>query len=228
MTKIRLGDKEIYYQVFYKKIKNMYLRIKDDKLVITANKTHKNSIEDFIKKNETKILRVLDNQENRVPLYNKEVMLIFGFKYNIIYTIDNKKNRFNITESAIYIDFKSDDFDNQYVEKIYKKLLHNKMEKLIEEDVMLKQYFDLTNISLKTQLMKSRFGSCIAKKKIIKLNSILARFNEDYTKTILIHEIIHLKVHNHQKEFYYYIDKLIPNYIEIIRSLNALTRKYVI
>lgn len=228
MTKIRLGDKEIYYQVFYKNIKNMYLRIKDDLLVITTNEAYKNKVEDFIKKNENKILRVINLKENKVPLYNREVMKIFGDEKKILYTTGNHKNRYNITDSIIYIDFKADDFDNLYIEKIYSELLLRKMEKFIEEEVMLSQQIDLTNVVLKTQLMKSRFGSCISNKRVIKLNSILARFNEDYTHTILIHEIIHLKVKNHQKEFYEYINKFIPNYKQIIRSLNTLTRKYVI
>ena len=76
--------------------------------------------------------------------------------------------------------------------------------------------------------MNTRFGSCIASKKIIKINTILARLDIVYLKTILIHEIIHLKVHNHQREFYKYIDLLIPNYKQIIKSLNQETRKYVI
>lgn len=228
MTKIRLGNKDIYYQVFYKNIKNMYLRIKDDKLVITTNKAHKHHIESFIRKNETKILKLFNQKEQQMMLYHKEKMMVFGKTYQIIYTTNQPKNRFNITDTIIYIDFKSEDFNSKYIESIYKKILLEKMNQFIENDQVLNQYFDLTNIDLKTQLMKSRFGSCIAKKRIIKLNSILARFDISYMETILIHEIIHLKVHNHQDEFYRYIDLFIPNYKEIIKSLNALTRKYVI
>jgi predicted metal-dependent hydrolase len=76
--------------------------------------------------------------------------------------------------------------------------------------------------------MKSRYGSCIPKKRIIKLNSILARFDEVYIKVILIHELIHLEEHNHQKGFYEYINSWIPNYRSYIKEINSLTRKYVI
>ena len=65
-------------------------------------------------------------------------------------------------------------------------------------------------------------------KRIVKLNTILARFNQAYTKIILIHELIHLKVHNHQNDFYHYIDKLIPNYRVYKSELRKLAGKYVI
>ena len=110
---------------------------------------------------------------------------------------------------------------------MYSKILFNKIDDLLPSIKPLFD-FDVDNVSYKTQLMKSRYGSCIPKKRIIKLNTLLARFKEKYLKTILIHELIHLEVHNHQEEFYYYMNKLVPQYKIIKKELQELTRKYVI
>ncbi|OQX93192.1 MAG: hypothetical protein B6I17_03805 [Tenericutes bacterium 4572_104] len=184
MNKIILDNKILYYQVFYKKIKHIYLRVKPDKSIyITCPyRTSSSNIEGFILKNKQKILKHISILEQKQPLYLKDEMDIFGVRYKIKYVLNQKKNNYNIVD----------------------------------------------NVSYKTQLMKSRYGSCIPKKRIIKLNTLLARFKEKYLKTILIHELIHLEVHNHQEEFYYYMNKLVPQYKIIKKELQELTRKYVI
>lgn len=230
MNKIRLDDKDIYYQVFYKNNKNMYLRIKDNKIIITCNKAiTKDKIEAFIKNNETGILNKIKSIQKKVPLYNSEAFLLFGKTYDIQYKTNELRNQYRIVEDTIYISFASDDFNEMFIETIYKQELIKKMKTIFEaEKPALSKYFDVNNLVFKAQLMKSRFGSCIPSKKTIKLNTILARFSPIYTRTILIHEMIHLKVHNHQKDFYTYIDHFVPNYKAIIKQMNNLTRKYVI
>ncbi len=230
MNKITLGNKNFYYQVFYKNNKNMYLRIKESIIIVTCNRLfNKSQIEAFIMKNQVKILKILDSRKDKISLYNSNNMLLFGEKLNINYQRNSKKNAYLIQNDSINISFKGDFFDTKYIENIYKELLLIEINKIyLEEKHNIEKYFDTSNITFKTQLMKSRFGSCIVNKRIIKLNSILARFSREYTRTIIIHELIHLKEHNHQKGFYNYIDEMIPNYRKIVRELNQLTRKYVI
>jgi hypothetical protein len=208
----------------------MYLRIKDGTIVVTCNRLfNKKQIENFIIKKQNRILKILDIKDERIPLYNQENMLIFGENLRVNYETSSKKNSYAIYDDLINIFFKKDSFDNKYIEKVYQELLLIKIKEIyLEEKPKIEKYFDVSNITFKTQLMKSRFGSCIAKKRVVKLNSILARFSEKYVRTIIVHELIHLKEQNHQKSFYVYIDELIPNYRIMIRELNQLTRKYVI
>ncbi|XFA99531.1 M48 family metallopeptidase [Candidatus Izemoplasma sp. B36] len=230
MNKIKLGNKFFYYQVFYKNNKNMYLRIKKDMLVITCNRfVSINQIEAFILKNEANILKKIAINSNINPLYNESVMDIFGKAYQIKCNYNSKKNNYSLNENTIYIDFRKDSFDEKYIEKIYKEFTLKKINETYHDIYdYISEYLNINHITFKTQLMKSRFGSCIPKKRIIKLNSILSRFDDKYIKVILIHELIHLQVHNHQKDFYKYINLLIPNYKQHIKELNNLNRKYVI
>lgn len=229
MNKIILDNKILYYQVFYKKIKHIYLRVRPNKSIyITCPyRTSSSNIEKFILENKQKILKHISILEQKQPLYLKDEMAIFGVRYKIKYVLNQKKNSYNIEENTVYISFKKEEFDNKYIEKIYSKILFNKIDDLLPSIKPLFD-FDVDNVSYKTQLMKSRYGSCIPKKRIIKLNTLLARFQEKYLKTILIHELIHLEVHNHQEKFYYYMNKLVPRYKLIKKELQELTRKYVI
>ena len=230
MNKIKLGNKDFYYQVFYKNIKNIYLRLNKDILKVTCNKkVSLNQIESFIYKSERNILNKAEIQSKKVSLYSKERMLIFGEEYLIIYNLSRVSNSYFMNDSEIVIDFRKDCFDLTYIEKIYKELLMDQMNKIYSmEYSSLSRYLNIDNLVFKVQLMKSRYGSCIPKKRIIKLNSILARFKIDYLRAVLIHELIHLEVHNHQKEFYKYINILVPEYKQSIKTLSLLSRKYVI
>jgi len=231
MNNIRLDNKTIYYQVFYKNIKHMYLRVLDSETIkISCNKSVSASkISDFIIKNQIKILKKMSLFEHKIPLYNNHVMLIFGEKLNIACDFKCKRNTNTITNNTIKLFFKSEDFDSKYVESIYKDKILNTISELIEVNrERIEKYIDIENIKYKTQLMKSRFGSCIPSKRIIKLNSLLGRFDKRYLEAVLIHEIIHLNIKNHQKEFYQIVKLLCPNYSELMKELKILTRKYVI
>lgn len=230
MNKIRLDDKDFYYQVFYKNNKNMYLRIKENQIFITCNKNiTKAKIESFIMNNEKNILNKIKSIQKKVPLYNSEAFLLFGKTYHIRYKTNELRNKYKIIDDVIDISFTTNYFNVSFLETIYKQELLLEMKRIFEiEKKEISKYFDVSDLVFKAQLMKSRFGSCIPSKRIIKLNTILARFSPVYTRTILIHEMIHLKVHNHQKDFYQYIDYLIPNYKSMIKEINSLTRKYVI
>ena len=208
----------------------MLLRYKNDMIQISCNKSISiNHIEEFIQKNQLKILQSKDNQLKKRSLYNEDSMNIFSKKYPLICYYKSKQNDYLIEEDKIIIWFKKDEFDTKYLEKIYIDLTLEEIKQAYKEVYKnISKDINIDDITFKAQLMKSRYGSCIPKKRIIKLNSILARFNKDYIKTILIHELIHLSVKNHQKDFYRYINRYIPNYKQIIKTLNFETRKYVI
>ncbi len=231
MNKIRLDNKDFYYQVFYKKIKNMYLRVTDDKiLIITCNRTvSKMRIEDFILRSKNRILKNIDNKQERIPLYDETTFLLFGKEYDPVYRYGMKKESITVIENEIIIEMKSDIIDKKKIERFYGDILLNEIQSILSQRKLdLISFIDLNGLTFKTQLMKSRFGSCIPKKRIIKLNSILARFPKEFTEAILIHELVHLAIPNHQKDFYDKINLLVPNYKKIRKELNRISRKYVI
>jgi predicted metal-dependent hydrolase len=67
--------------------------------------------------------------------------------------------------------------------------------------------------------MKKRWGSCNYKKKILIFNKNLEYLPKELIKHVVIHEMCHLIVKNHNKEFWVLISKLDPNFKENIKLL---------
>lgn len=69
--------------------------------------------------------------------------------------------------------------------------------------------------------MKSRWGSCSAKKKV-SLNLRLIQVAEDLIDYVILHELCHLKELNHSPAFYALMDKILPDWREYRRRLNQV------
>lgn len=74
---------------------------------------------------------------------------------------------------------------------------------------------------LKTQKMRSRWGSCHVSRGIIKLNSELARRPEEQLEYVLVHELVHLFERGHNARFYGFMDKYLPDWKARKQRLNA-------
>jgi predicted metal-dependent hydrolase len=69
---------------------------------------------------------------------------------------------------------------------------------------------------------RSRWGSCSGTG-VISLSSELIKLDEKFYEYIILHELCHLKHHNHGAGFYRLLEKLKPDYREVRKDL----RKYV-
>ena len=218
MNKIMLDNKEFYYQVFFKKNKNIYLRIQGDLIKVTAPKRYDiKDVEAFIQSHKEFVFNNINKALK--PLYQKDIFELWGKGLNVLY-YDGKALK--IDDSTAYM---PNDFQQKKIEKFYKEQTVNLAVKIISEELIFKMTeFDLENVELKSQLMKTRFGSCNTRTKAIKLNSLLARFDPKYLRAVLIHEIVHLKVANHQKNFYEKLYKFVPDYQLLRKELNKLTK----
>jgi predicted metal-dependent hydrolase len=70
--------------------------------------------------------------------------------------------------------------------------------------------------------LKSRWGSCTSKGKIT-LNSGLVKLDNIFSDYVIIHELCHLRYHNHGEEYYRLLGELVPDYKSIRKEL----RKYI-
>ena len=69
--------------------------------------------------------------------------------------------------------------------------------------------------------MKKRWGSCNYKKKILIFNKNLEYLPKELIKHIVIHEMCHLIVKNHNKEFWALVSKLDPDFKEKRKMLTG-------
>lgn len=67
---------------------------------------------------------------------------------------------------------------------------------------------------------KTRFGSCSGKNSI-SFSFYLMRFPEEAIDYVVVHELCHIIHHNHSKEFYREIEKILPDYKQRIKLLKS-------
>lgn len=73
----------------------------------------------------------------------------------------------------------------------------------------------------RTKKMKTRWGTCNIASRRIWLNLELAKKAEECLEYILVHELVHLLVRNHNESFYRHMDRLLPHW----RSVDALLKR---
>lgn len=92
------------------------------------------------------------------------------------------------------------------------KLLRKKAKELLPEKV--NYYSDLLGVKptrLTVTGARTRFGSCSGKNSI-SFSFYLMRFPEEAVDYVVVHELCHIIHHNHSKEFYKEIEKILPDY----------------
>lgn len=225
MDRIILSGRSIPVVIVYKNIRHTYLRIKPDKTlyITTSKRTKVSSIETLIKSNEIKILKTIDKTSMPLtPLMNDQI-LFFGVEYPAIYDPSLKKSWLFDGQTFYY---KNESTKITSLKSFYAKSVIEQSTGLLEKwRPLLIKDINLNHIIIKSRWMKSQFGSCQSAKKLINMNSVLARFDIRYLETILIHELVHLRVQNHGKDFYGLLYKYLPNYDSIRKELGHLFKR---
>ena len=131
--------------------------------------------------------------------------------------IENLKNRFKL---KTYLDAPigevlvlTPNLNDEYV----KNLIISEYKKTTEKvtKLLYKVYESKLNVKADKYIIKkykARFGQCEAKKKIISLNTYIAMKPLICIELVLAHEISHLAVFNHSKDFKNILNSLISNY----------------
>jgi predicted metal-dependent hydrolase len=113
-------------------------------------------------------------------------------------------------------------------ENAVKKLLYKgyKNEALIYLPAMMnktlekheEQMFKPTGLVIRS--MKRRWGSCSNKGKIT-LSTELIKLDDIYIEYVIVHELCHLKHHNHGAKYYDLLSKLIPDWKKIRKEIKG-------
>lgn len=221
----------IEYEINKGKRKNIYLQIKNGKVIVKVPYYVTNKqIEEIVYKKSNWIKKSLEkyNQKNNeLKKYQEgEIYKILGKEYILkINYEETNQIKVDITDCNIIINlpftYKMEPNLSNKIEKIINKMYMQIIQKQL--DYTMKKVTNMVGLAPKkyrVRDMKSAWGSCSSTKNI----SIALKLVEHSPKAfeyVVLHEVCHLKYMNHSKQFWQMVEGYMPDYKKYKKELNS-------
>jgi predicted metal-dependent hydrolase len=225
-ARLKLGDIDVY--VALKDIKNVHLSVNPPAGQVRISAPLRMSIEtirvfaisklDWIKQQRKR----LQDQQREAPreFLNRESHYVWGKRYLLTLketagrpAIELKhKHMLMQLEAGTDIAKKNEVLNDWYRHQVKRALplLIAKWEPLL--GVKVNRFF--------VQRMKTKWGSCTPAKGNVRFNTELAKKPPECLEYIVVHEMAHLLVRNHNERFNTILDRCLPNWRTTRRELN--------
>ncbi|MCR5317735.1 MAG: M48 family metallopeptidase [Treponema sp.] len=214
-------------QVNQKNIKNMHLYVKPplgNVLVSAPLLMTKRSIENFVRVNLGWIKNQQEKYINQPRMTSRqyvsgETYYIWGKQCFLEFVASGKKS-FKIDGNKIILGMKKNTSAEQrekFIREEFRKILVEQLNRLIPK------WEDATGLycdTFKTKYMLTRWGTCNSQAKRIWINLQMVEKPLECLEYIVLHELVHLKVHNHGKDFIAMMDKYMPDWKDRKNLLN--------
>lgn len=211
---IALDDTIIEYDIIFKQMKSIYLRVKKGRLEVSAPYyTPLSLIEDNIIKYQKKILSQIKDYQPYCLYQDNGYVYIFNQKYTIrLRELGEKKCV--IHDHYIYV------YHHQIancVEIFLKRMLMDYIEERIIHYLAFDFDLDMPKIEIKKY--KGRWGSCFYKDNKVSFNLSLVYLDKELIDYVIVHELSHFLQANHSALFYHEIEKRLPHYKQLQKRL---------
>ena len=192
---IKKDNKTIRYKIRKRSKKKIIIKINElyDVEVSIPPKFPYKTGEGFLELNFEKIYLIIEKK--------KEADRIF-FEDEFIVVLGEKRLKSEIKNI--------EDFLMTEAKRVYKEIL----------DSWIKNIGVKPN-KIKIKKMKSAWGICYSNKNIT-LNLKLIHLKRDLIEYVIVHELCHLHIMNHSKEFWNLVERFIPDYMEKRKSLKTI------
>ena len=196
-------------------LKAIAIRVKDKRVTIKVPFfINNNLIQQLVNKKLSWIKKQLNIQSKFLPLekklyINDEKFLYLG-KYYKLKILKNKKYSVNIEGEFLQVNVKNE-LNILKVKKLLKEWFHEKSFIYFKKETY--NYAKINNLkinSVKVREYKARWGSC-SNKGDISFNWRLIMAPPKIIEYVIIHELMHLKEHNHSPKYWNYVKSLYPN-----------------
>ena len=227
---IEIHGKPLTYELTYKRVKNLNLRIKADGSVCVSasRRVPLSAVEKFIISKYDFILRAqercrLSSASPAPAEYSDgEKIFVLGREYTIRILADNKEGvllrggSFIITLPDIY----SVERRRTLAEGFLFTLCKNVFSENINKARTAFENYSPPFSGLTIRKMTSRWGSCRPKSGKITLNFNLIHYSEELIYYVVVHEFCHFVYANHSADFYRLLESFIPDRKEKQKLLN--------
>ncbi|MBE3605395.1 M48 family metallopeptidase [Campylobacter sp. RM13119] len=195
---------------FKPRVKNTHLRVAKNaqiSMTLPFRATQKQAI-DFLEKNKEWLINTHERILKNMPKDGEFILLgkIYKIKFDEIYKIPV------IDDNEILVK------DKNLLEKFKKTRAKEIFSKAIME---FKPIINREVNRITVRNMQTRWGSCNSRKGYINLNINLIEKDEELIKYVVLHELTHLIYPHHQKSFYNFIERIMPDFRKREKRLNG-------
>lgn len=216
---------DIKVEITRKKIKNIILKVTSDERVLISAPTRvpQSYLKEFIKSKEDWIVKKLEEVKNRkkkeINYKSGEEIIYLGKKY-YLEVINYYTEKVVIQDEKIYI-YCLENSTTEDRERIFKNWLKVELGTILKDlTYKIGKMIGYLPNEIRIRDMKSRWGSCISARKVITYNLQLAFQPLSLIEYVVLHELAHIPYPNHQKEFWNFVEKFIPDWKERRKLLN--------
>ena len=231
---IRTIMNEFTYKVIFSGRRSISIIVSPDKgvTVRAPYRTSLKTIERFVGEKTDWIRKHLVNHSDLTRInHNKkyiegEIHFLRGMEYRLVVT-ESAKQFVTQHDDIIEVGLLSIDNSNKIkvlLAKWYKLKAVEIFREKIEDTCRKYNEYNFNPSGFSVKFMKSRWGSCSSKGKIT-LNAELIKLDDRFSDYVIIHELCHLKYHNHGKDFYKLLLALVPDYKLIRKELRKFITK---
>lgn len=220
--------REIKYNVILSRRRSISIIVSPDKTVTVRAplRTSRKSIESFVRAKSAWIQKHLDSEpavkltDNQRTFSEGETFLFLGKEYTLC-ILASPEPFVKLTGKQLQVG--QQDTGNRNTTRYHlsgwyfikaREILTDRIKEIIYG---YREYgFKPTGLSIRT--LRSRWGSCSSTGKIT-LNSELIKLDPKFIDYVIIHELCHLRHHNHGPEFYKLLEQIVPDYKSVRKEL---------
>ena len=218
-------------RIVFSKRRTLGISILPDATVIVRApyRTSQAAIKQLIENKQAWINKHVENIKNRkqtsppVSFTNGALHLFKGNHLELnIYKSRKKIVKFNDKTIDIGIEEPENEAAvKKILKQAYKAEAKKVLPEMFYEIIRFYENYNFKPSELVIRTMKRRLGSCSTKKKIT-LNSELIKLDEKYIKYVIVHELCHLRHHNHGQLFYKTLSEFYPNWKTIRKEMRII------
>lgn len=217
-------SKNLEYELVRSKIKNMYILIRNGKVIVKApNNISENRIKDFINSKEdwiNKKLKEFEKKSFKEKSYvSGEVFKVLGNDYILNIEYDNfEKASVNLDNGYINICV-SENCETENIKELIEKMYYKIALMIVDKSVnMWKNILKIAPDVVVIKKLKTAWGKCNSKRKIT-INPDLMKYDQRVIDYVVLHEFCHLRYMNHSKDFWNMVGKFMPDYKDLKKEL---------
>lgn len=199
MEKIRIGDRDFELEIKKKGIRSLRLRIKEKgKLEVSTNwLTPKIIIKKFLSDNSEWILKQNEKVGQKKDIKKIKKIEILGEEYLIEFQ-KSARDSLVIMDKKIYVRYSQEKKIKEIIDKKMRVLALKLIKEKVKEEAK-KFNLKFEKVSVKNQ--SSRFGSC-SHYGSLNFNWQIILFPPEKFEHVIRHELAHLTVKNHSRDFW--------------------------